>query len=225
VLLKKSLFNIKVDELDDGRVLLFNSITTNFGIVKKDVWVFYQDHQKFDPEGINNQNLSTQIQTMKDYGFLVNDDMDEKKRLKVSERLTRYNSQDLSLTIAPTLNCNMACPYCYEQKGNNGAMSSDVISGIVSFVENYMSSHKVRRLNIVWYGGEPLLELNTITKLAKYLHSLCSENGVKYYSGIITNGSLLTYEVAEILKNDCNVSYVQVTIDGLKEIHLKFFIK
>jgi uncharacterized protein len=220
VLLKKSLFNIKVDELDDGRVLLFNSITTNFGIVNKDVWAFYQENEIIEQEDISDFDMKKHIQTMKDYWFLIEEGIHEKDYLKISQRLVRYSNQELFLTIAPTLDCNMACPYCYEKK-TKSTMSQAVILGIVSFVKNQIKHHNVRGLNIVWYGGEPLLELETIIKLSKLIVELCENEGIRYSSGIITNGSLLTYESAKILKDNCNVSFAQVTIDGLMETHNK----
>ena len=49
-------------------------------------------------------------------GFIINDDVDELKLLKLNLLQSRYRTGNLGLTIATTLACNFRCVYCYEKK-------------------------------------------------------------------------------------------------------------
>ena len=71
----------------------------------------------------------------------------------------RYNSSDMALTILPTRGCNFGCIYCYEQDRPNIAMSEQTEDAIVRFVK---SNSNLKRLSVVWYGGEPLLNFDSI---------------------------------------------------------------
>ena len=148
--------------------------------------------------------------------FLIDADFDEENFLETSELASRYNSSFLNLTIGLTMNCNMACPYCYEHK-NTTRMNDAVKNAIVKYVQN--KSHEIRKLNIVWYGGEPLLEIDTLKYLAREFIQICEKEKIEYSSHIITNGYLLTADLAKTLFEEYQVKYAQITIDGTKETH------
>lgn len=67
-------------------------------------------------------------------------------------------------------------------------------------------------------GGEPLLAVDTIDKLSTEFQSICKENHIQYFAGIITNGSLLTREIVKRL-NELDVNFYQITVDGSKATH------
>lgn len=52
---------------------------------------------------------------MKDSNYIVEDDVDEIENLRISNLRGKFSNRVLNLTIAPTLNCNFSCPYCYER--------------------------------------------------------------------------------------------------------------
>ena len=57
-----------------------------------------------------------------------------------------------------------------------------------------------------------------IESLSQRIIALCKDKDVQYSASIITNGYLLTKEVAEKLK-EYHVRSAQITVDGPKEIH------
>jgi uncharacterized protein len=128
----------------------------------------------------------------------------------------KYDLTVLGLTIMPTSRCNLSCKYCYEKKYDN-TMDEKTKDYLLKFAEERMVLAKY--LDITWYGGEPLLELNTIVDLSNRLIELSKRYNAAYSAGIITNGTLLTKDVAKILRDQCKVSYCQVTLDGPAEIH------
>lgn len=72
-------------------------------------------------------------------------------RLRYNESL--HSAGFLSLTLLPTIWCNLDCPYCFEFK-KPLFMSEEVERGIVEWVRREFS-HK-RKIHIAWFGGEPL---------------------------------------------------------------------
>ncbi|MBI4860274.1 MAG: hypothetical protein HY815_08425, partial [Candidatus Riflebacteria bacterium] len=83
--------------------------------------------------------------------------------IRFRKRLANYDGFRLSLTVVPTLACNFRCRYCYElPRLRPGRMSREVEAALVGFVERH---GPLRDMTVHWYGGEPLLCLDTIRRL------------------------------------------------------------
>lgn len=148
-------------------------------------------------------------------GLLVEDDFDELAYLRYHNHRIRYAKDYMSLTIAPTLACNFDCPYCFEHK-RLGFMSNEVERKALEFVERKLEAG-VRRLDVTWYGGEPLLRFDQVRSMCAKIVGLCDKNGVKLKMGMISNGYLLDEEIVEFL-DQYKISF-QVTLDGMCESH------
>jgi len=74
--------------------------------------------------------------------------------------------------------------------------------------------------SVTWYGGEPMLAKGIISKLTKEFIRICESKKSNYHAGMITNGYLLTRENLGFLIEN-KVTFLQVTIDGPKEVHDK----
>ena len=149
-------------------------------------------------------------------GFLIEDGVNELDILKVRNRTTRFDKTRFTLTILPTLNCNFQCVYCYEAK-KSITMSKEIQKALIGYVKK--KTKEAESFTTSWYGGEPLLVFDIIVYLHKEFHKICNANGCHYNSGgIITNGYLLTREVAQRLK-EMGIEMVQVTLDGPREVH------
>ncbi len=219
-MLKKSNYNVKVSTLEDGRILMFNTRTTAFGIMDKDSKRLYDNIETIDPDKLENQTDKQNLAILSRYGFVIPNEYNELDIIKLNIQTGKYLTRSLALTIAPTMDCNMACPYCYETKQKK-SMGEDIQELLYDFVKNYIGQHACNTFQVTWYGGEPLLEVDTIFKLSKRFIELSKEKDVKYSSSIITNGVLLEGQLAKRLKEECQISRAQITIDGLPEQHNK----
>ena len=65
-----------------------------------------------------------------------------------------FNTRRLELILLPTEKCNFRCRYCYEDF-KIGKMTSRVVNAVKSLLHNRVST--LDRLDIGWFGGEPLL--------------------------------------------------------------------
>jgi len=115
------------------------------------------------------------------------------------------------LTILPTTECNARCEYCYQIGVKKETMQEETINALIAFILKYISPE--RKLSISWFGGEPLLEHDKITKICRALE----KENIQINSGMISNDSLFTKEIIEIAKNIWHLNQVQITIDGLED--------
>lgn len=110
---------------------------------------------------------------------------------------------DLSLTVFLTTSCNFQCKHCFYGCGkNNHPTTLKYNSNFENFIDEfYMNGGK----HVTFTGGEPLLNRD-IKKFIQYVYS----KGLSV--ALLTNGSLLTDEICEILAT--NNVVLQVSLDG-----------
>ena len=125
----------------------------------------------------------------------------------------RYNPVDMALTILPTRGCNFGCIYCYEQDRPMINMDEKTEKAILAFVK---SNKNLKRLSVVWYGGEPLINFHSIERLSKVFLAM----DIEYSAKMVTNGYLLTHDVCEKLEQ-LAVRNIQITLDGPEPVHDK----
>lgn len=148
-----------------------------------------------------------------DNNILVRDDNIELAKFKLLKQYNRMNDDVLSLTIAPTMACNLHCSYCFEQNHPSVFMKDDVEDAIIAFIKGLRD---VKYIHISWFGGEPLLYFDRIVSLTNRIKSIQTVKG--YEAEIITNGVNMSADKASALEN-LNIKTVHVTIDGLESIH------
>ena len=144
-------------------------------------------------------------------------DFDERAALEAMGRAACAMPRGIGLTICPTMGCNFDCPYCFEDH-KAGKMSAEVQDDVVALATRMLDASGAKGMHVTWFGGEPLLAPDIIESLSARLMALAEERGGEYSAGIITNGYLLTQEVADMLGR-CEVKSAQVTIDGMGATH------
>lgn len=145
--------------------------------------------------------------------IIVKDD-DEDLNVYLTDVLkNRYNSSDFALTILPTRGCNFGCIYCYEQERPLINMSEDTEQAIIRFVK---SNPNLKRLSVVWYGGEPLINFPSIKRLSEAFIGM----GIEYSAKMVCNGYLLNEDIANEIER-LKIRNIQITLDGTADIHDK----
>lgn len=110
-----------------------------------------------------------------------------------------------------TLRCNLFCEFCGSRCGEadtSGELTADEICRVFREVAG---AYDASRIMIDVSGGEPLLRRD-LFDIMRYAVSL------GYRWGIVTNGTLLTDEIAAKLE-DCALRTASVSIDGLGPLH------
>ena len=107
-----------------------------------------------------------------------------------------------------TEKCNLRCKYCYQNRNTRELDFEKIKTLIDREVKN-----KTKRLELVFYGGEPLLKENIIKQTIEY--SKLKNGRTKFLYGITTNGTLLDDEFIRFMKEN-NFTNIGYSIDGNK---------
>jgi uncharacterized protein len=155
--------------------------------------------------------------TLREEGFLVEDDADELAAQRADSQRARIGSRSFLLTVAPTLACNFACDYCFERTAAGPPMSEETERALLAFCRKRLAGAEDLLVN--WFGGEPTLLLGTIERLNPALAEAAARHGVEVRPGeIVTNGWLLDESVARRLAA-AGILEAQITLDGPEPIH------
>ena len=102
-------------------------------------------------------------------GFIVPSDIDEISKLQYFYDSQFYDQSNLTITLLPTLRCNFACPYCFENE-HTKEMSLIDIDLFFKAVNSILSP--IKNLHIALFGGEPLLSWSRIYPYLKEINKI-----------------------------------------------------
>ena len=123
----------------------------------------------------------------------------------------------MKFSIMLTEDCNLRCKYCYE--GNNkikNKLDKYTADKVINFILECLKKELDNEiLYIVFHGGEPLMNFETM----KYIHHLLNNKvkDRKIIYDMTTNGTIINEEIKNFLKD--NIDNVSISIDGTKESH------
>lgn len=167
---------------------------------------------------------SATFNALKDHGCIIDARYDELGKVLYDEKSVMLNPRPMALhyTIAPGLDCNYNCPYCFEKdRTSQKVMGQDMQDKVCRFIIRAADKCcDLQQIGITWFGGEPLLHMDAIEHISKQLMEYCEQRQIKYSAGIVTNGRFLTRDNAHRLKQ-LNVEYVQMAVDGMGKAYAK----
>ncbi len=115
--------------------------------------------------------------------------------------------------------CNLRCRYCFAGQGSFGGpeelMPLDTGRKAIDLLISLSGGRK--RLEIDFFGGEPLLNFGVLKELVDYSRRRGGESGKQFSFTVTTNAVLLDGEMTEYL-NDHNINVV-LSLDGRREVH------
>jgi uncharacterized protein len=156
-------------------------------------------------------------ETLLRLGVLTSDRAAERdEMLDIFGRINR-DSRHLAVLVTLTLECNLACPYCFEDPFRGRFVMSDATADLLL---QRMTERMAAGLDITmdFYGGEALLALGLLKRIATGLKRAAQEYDVTFRFNIFTNGTLLTLSMVEELL-PLGLAAVRITVDGPAGIH------
>lgn len=198
--------------IENGQYLAYNAVTTGLAVMAGEEYARYLrivEEQK-EPD-----RASDLVQSLIRGAFLLEDAEDEVAELKAESHMGRFSGGQLYLTVAPTLACNFACPYCYEERVK-ATMNEEVQDALLAWIERQAAG--LTLLYVTWFGGEPTLTMQTVERLSHGFNSLAARHGFRVHATMVSNGFLLDRVGAGRLAS-LGVRRVQITLDGPPEVH------
>lgn len=115
------------------KLIAYNSRTNALALIEtKD----YEKYKSYIEKSISIDDEKL-IEDLKRCSFLIDENINELDILKYNLLNNRYSSNYLSITIAPTLDCNFACIYCYEKgKRKKLYMPKEVQEALIEFIKS-----------------------------------------------------------------------------------------
>ena len=236
--MKLSKFNLWVkDHPDKGEYLLFNTRTQALLKINQELkevldklasckspFDFAQGRQAtiFQPQAASFQ-IKENLKALRENGVIVEDENEEEAKLKDFFRQLKYDSRSLSfeVTILTTYSCNFRCVYCFEESvRNNIFLDRETSDLIIKWVINRAEKMNYKRIFLVYYGGEPLLNIKPIYDISWYIKEWAENKGVGFGFGIITNGSLINPDLIDKFLT-VGLREIRITVDGDKTAHNK----
>ncbi len=122
------------------------------------------------------------------------------------------------IVLAVTDLCNLACKYCLSSPPSytpQHHMKPETACRAVDFLLAQMAANSTA--NIVFYGGEPLLNFLCIQQTVLYAQQKALEHRKSFTFSLITNGTLLTSEISNFLVQ--HHFAIGLSLDGDHSIH------
>ena len=115
--------------------------------------------------------------------------------------------------------CNLRCKYCFADEGAYHAaremMSLETAKKAIDFLIQNSGKRKV--LEVDFFGGEPLMNLDVIKATVAYAKEEAAKRGKRFLFTTTTNGLLLDDDAIEFL--NAEMENVVLSLDGRKEVH------
>ena len=110
----------------------------------------------------------------------------------------------LCLHVAHT--CNLNCSYCFASQGkyhgDRALMSFEVGKQALDFL--IANSGTRRNLEVDFFGGEPMMNIDVVKELVAYARSVEKAHGKNFRFTLTTNGMLLDEDVMDYLNRETN---------------------
>ena len=198
-----SLFNIDFPVF----LLLKNEYKTDLAPTQKEI-----DAYNSLDNGVKDEARS-EIEELKEAGYLFV----PKKELQYKGKRTDIKA--LCLHICH--DCNLKCKYCFASEGTYNTerdyMSEEVAKKAIEFLVSHSGTR--RSLEVDFFGGEPLLNLDVVKSCVSYARSLEKLYDKEFNFTMTTNCVLLDEEICEYLNKE--MVNVVLSIDGRQCVHDK----
>lgn len=153
-----------------------------------------------------------------DMELIVPMDEDELATMLGRNDAAAIDDDSLYVVIQPTAHCPLGCGYC-GQLHSGKWLSVEHQDQFIERTRGKLEARRFQKLNICWFGAEPLSGLGVIRSFTPRLRALAESFDCIYEAKIVTNGLALTDKVATEIVNQHAVGFIEITLDGVAEFH------
>lgn len=210
--MRKIYFQIS-EEISPQVYLCYNAFNNRFILMNKSKYKIYDEMDLDEIEKSNPHFYKLLI----DNKYIVADDFDEFEVTAWQKKKMQFDSSMYEVMVNTTLDCNLNCWYCYENKISGSYLSDDVTEAIKKNIEYEYLHTPYRLLKVSFFGGEPFLYYKGIQNILNFARAFCQSRGVELITEFTTNATLINSSIINYLKDfKCNF---QITLDGDRDRH------
>jgi uncharacterized protein len=155
------------------------------------------------------------VRALENEGLLFTEDEYGDKAAVLKEK----NSDIKALCLHVAHSCNLNCEYCFASQGKyhgeRALMSFEVGKRALDFLIEHSGTR--RNLEVDFFGGEPLMNWETVKQLVAYGRSREAEANKHFRFTLTTNGILIDDEVIDFCNREMH--NVVLSLDGRREVH------
>lgn len=201
-------------------IYLLDVNTNKICKINSQIGDFLSNHYSEEEKNLSEEN-QVLIDNMENAGMLKPNSIQaiEHPMTQFADEMLMNNLSRITLQV--TQNCNLRCAYCvysgsyHNRVHNNKRMSIHTAKKALDFLKDH--SKNSNKINISFYGGEPLLEMQLIMSCVEYAKSIFAGKEVMF--NITTNATLLTDTIIFYLKKEG--FYLTISLDGPEQVHNK----
>ncbi len=215
--MRGSKFNIFIPSFpDEGQFLVFNTFTDSRAIINE---ALKKAMEKADGNAPLNSDEINHLNQLRELGIMVDDEVDEDLELRYWFHRFRYDPSILKITILTTYACNLRCTYCFQDGLHSPAfIDREASRKVIRWISGKLGTLFPRTLELIFYGGEPLLNPKAIRLISQGMSEITKSMGIQLNISIITNGVLINGELVDFLL-PLGLKEIKVTLDGDREAH------
>lgn len=193
--------------------LHYSALKNNFLLLPESKHIVYENSTAEDIE----KNDPVWSQKLSEFGFLVNSEMDETVFVQEAKKRMIHGKDLYNVFINTTLDCNLKCWYCYENRIEHSKLSAETIDVIKKNISRHYQSHPYKTLKVSFFGGEPFMDFTGIKTILDFAKDFCTQKGIEIIADFTTNATLIEKSTIDYLKQfRC---HFQITLDGGRETH------
>ncbi len=169
---------------------------------------------QYDPEEL--REAWRELRELQDQGLLYSDDsyLDPQAAMALPKAAVVK-----ALCLHVSHDCNLRCKYCFASTGDFGTgrktMDFETARRAIDWV--IAKSGKRRNIEVDFFGGEPLMAMDTVKRTVEYARSIEEKYDKCFRFTITTNGVLLNEENMEYINRE--MSNVVLSLDGRPEVN------
>ncbi|MDD2984759.1 radical SAM protein [Flavobacterium sp.] len=174
---------------------------------------FEQNYFIYDVESFNLYNIDENLyQSVKNNEVSIEELIPHSKDAESNSNLK--NLTNIHLNVAQV--CNLVCGYCYGidgEYGLKGKMNKGNALNAIEYLIKNSGNEKI--LKVVFFGGEPLLNMPMIEEVVSFCKAKELEVPKKFKFAIVTNGT----KFDDVVNDFLNINNFEVTVsfDGDKD--------
>ncbi|MCW5698655.1 MAG: quinohemoprotein amine dehydrogenase maturation protein [Rhodospirillales bacterium] len=195
-------------ELDDVGAAVLDLFCERPSVEAKDIRDRFDG--RFSPDSV--------VETLREFvnlGFLSDDAGARKDQRSVATESYPLSTMVLNVNTG----CNLSCSYCYKEDLATPA-AGDRLSfetAAQAFDLLLREARERKRVNLVFFGGEPLTNMPLIRQVVDYAEERAADTGKVVDFSLTTNATLLTEELVSYF--DDHRFGLTVSMDGPKALH------